>query len=77
MPQTPSAQPLRQQGPLSLHLPEVHSPISFKYRLDEIKVPPIYTPAAVIEFRMTGDVVLLTRKAYPALYVTSLDFHAA
>ncbi len=65
-----SPQPVRSQGPLWQQLPNVQSPISFKYRLD-FKAPPIDTPAAKIEFRMTGDVVIMSRKAYPALYVTS------
>ena len=70
-PQVPSPQPVHLQGPLSQQLPNVESPISFKYRLDDFKAPPIDTPAAKIEFRMTGDVVIMSRKAYPALYVTS------
>ncbi|MEO8057196.1 MAG: LysM peptidoglycan-binding domain-containing protein [Burkholderiales bacterium] len=70
-PPVPSPQPVRHQGPLLQQLPNVESPISFKYRLDDFRAPPIETPAARIEFRMTGDVVMMSRKAYPALYVTS------
>lgn len=67
----PSPQPVREQGPLSRQLPNIESPVSFKYRLDDIRLPPIHTPTALIEFRMSGDVLLMSRKAYPALYVTS------
>ena len=70
-PVVPSPQPLRQQGPLALQLPKLESPISFKYRLDDFRAPPIETPVASIEFRLTGDLVMMSRKAYPALYVTS------
>jgi hypothetical protein len=48
----------------------VDSPISVKYRLDDLKFPPIVAPGAIMEMRMTGDVLLMTKKAYPALYVT-------
>ena len=57
-------------GSLSRQLPSVESPISLKYRLDDIKFPPIDTPAALIEMRMTGDVLLMTQRRYPAIYVT-------
>lgn len=69
-PPAPSPQPLR-QGPLGSRLPQIQSPVSFKYRLDDIRLPPFDTPTALIEMRMTGDVLLMSRKAYPALYVTS------
>jgi hypothetical protein len=57
-------------GSLSRQLPKVESPISLKYRLDDIKFPPIDTPTALIEMRMTGDILFMTQKRYPALYVT-------
>ncbi len=72
-PRTPSPQPIRPapQGELSRQLPHIMSPISFKYRLPDLAMPTIETPTATIEFRMTGDVVLMTDKLYPATYVTS------
>jgi hypothetical protein len=51
-------------------LPQVESPISIKYRLDDLKFPPIVQPGVIMEMRMTGDVLLMTKKTYPALYVT-------
>lgn len=57
-------------GPLSHQLPQIESPISIKYRLDDIRFPPIDTPTALIEMRMTGDILLMTQRSYPALYVT-------
>lgn len=69
-PPAPSPQPLR-NGPLGERLPNIESPISFKYRLDDLRLPPFDTPTALIEFRITGDILLMSRKSYPALYVTS------
>lgn len=72
-----AAQPLRHaqpdQGPGSLadRLPHVQSPMSIKYKLDDIKFPPVVQPGATLEMKMTGDVVLMSRKAVPALYVTN------
>lgn len=57
-------------GPLSRQLPEVRSPISIKYRLDDLKFPPIVRPGVIMEVRMTGDILLMTQKTYPAVYVT-------
>jgi hypothetical protein len=67
---TVSPQAVHRDGPLQRQLPNLQSPISFKYRLDH-SPPPIDTPTAVVEYRMTGDIILMTRKVYPATYVTS------
>jgi hypothetical protein len=56
---------------LSRELPRIQSPISFKYRLDDIRVPPIDVGTAIVEYRMSGDVLLRSSKSYPATYVTS------
>jgi hypothetical protein len=76
-PPSPSPQPLRPPTPpakpskkLSDELKDISSPISFKYRLDDLRFPPIIEPGVVIEIRMTGDIVLMTQRSYPALYVT-------
>jgi hypothetical protein len=66
-----SPQPLRQPGPLQRSLPMIRSPISFKYRLDDLRYPPIDTPVALIEMRVTGDVLLKSEKSFPSTYVTS------
>lgn len=63
--------PASPAAPLSRQLPGVTSPISFKYKLDDIKFPPIVRPGVLLEMRMTGDVLLMSKKSYPALYVTS------
>lgn len=71
---SPSPQPLRAGNPtteLKKELPHVYSPISIKYRLNDLTMPVIETPTATIEFRMTGDVVLMTDKRYPATYVSN------
>lgn len=69
----PSPQPIRAGQPASLaaQLPQIESPIAIKYKLDDIILPPFDTPVAIIEFRMQGDVVMMTKKRHPALYVTS------
>lgn len=68
-------QPLRNaprpSEPLAQQLPHIQSPISFKYKLDDIKFPPIPQPGVTLEMKMTGDVVLISKKTVPALYVTS------
>lgn len=70
---SPSPQPLRSPapGPLERQLPTIQSPVSLKYRLDDIRFPPFDTPVARVEFRMTGDILLRSNKSYPATYVTS------
>jgi hypothetical protein len=71
---SPSPQPLRTGNPateLKKELPHIYSPISIKYRLNDLTMPVIETPTATIEFRMTGDVVLMTDKRYPATYVSN------
>jgi hypothetical protein len=48
---------------------KLRSPLSFKFRLD-MRWPAQDVGTAVLEVRMTGDFVLMTKKAYPATYVT-------
>jgi hypothetical protein len=78
---SPSGQPHRSASPgaavpvlgersLQRDLPDIQSPISIKFRLDDLKFPPMVQPGLVMEVRMTGDVVLTSRKGYPAAYVT-------
>jgi LysM repeat protein len=74
----PSPQSVRHAPPstrptdtLSSRLPATKSPIAFKYRLDDLRWPPQDCGTAIVEIRMTGDLVLMTKKAYPATYVTS------
>jgi hypothetical protein len=74
LPPSGSGQPLRgtsgQSGALSRQLKDIESPISLKYRLDDLRFPPLVQPGAIMEIRMTGDVLLMTSKSYPAVYVT-------
>jgi hypothetical protein len=55
---------------LSEHLQHMQSPLSFKYRLD-MRWPAQDVGTAVLEIRMTGDFVLMTKKAYPATFATN------
>lgn len=56
---------------LSDRLPKELSPIAVKYKLDDMRWPPRDIGNAIIEVRMTGDVILMTKKQYPVTYVTS------
>jgi LysM repeat protein len=70
-PVRPPAQPPKAPGgKLSDELKRVESPIAFKYRLDDLRFPPVMQPGVTIEVRMTGDIVLATQRSYPAVYVT-------
>lgn len=66
--QPPTTLPLT--GPLSRELPRVQSPISIKYRLEDFKFPPIAQPGVILEVKMSGDIFLMSKKSYPANYVT-------
>jgi hypothetical protein len=59
-----------QKESLSDRLRHVRAPLSFKYPLD-LRWPPTDVGTAIIEVRMTGDLVLMTKKLYPALYVNN------
>jgi hypothetical protein len=73
--QQPTAQPVRSapapQTGLSGKLPATQSPIAFKFRLEDLRWPPVDAGTAIIETRMTGDILFMTKKAYPVTYVTS------
>jgi LysM repeat protein len=66
------AQSTKPPSSLKDQLREIKSPISIKYR-SELRFPSIDTPEAHITMRMTGDVVLMTQKLYPATYVTQKE----
>lgn len=55
---------------LSDHLQRLRSPLSFKYRLD-LRWPAQDVGTATLEVRMTGDLVLMTQRLYPATYGTN------
>lgn len=56
---------------LEKQLEDIHSPISLKYRLEDVRFPAIDTPEALIEIRLTGDILLTTQQGFTTLYVTS------
>jgi hypothetical protein len=56
---------------LSDRLRHEMSPIAIKYKLNDLAFPPRDVGTAIIEVRMTGDVILMTKKQYPVTYVTS------
>jgi hypothetical protein len=51
-------------------LPDIHSPISFKYQIPDTPQR-LDTPTATIEFQIKGEIILMSRLRYPATYVTS------
>jgi hypothetical protein len=67
---TANRAPPATRGPLSTELPDVQSPISMKFRLDEMKFPPMYQPGMIMEVQMSGDIILMSKKRYPAIYIT-------
>jgi len=52
-------------------LDKIKSPIAINYNLDEISMPPIIQPNAVIEFKLKGSVVLSSKESLPITYVTN------
>ncbi|WP_437277930.1 LysM domain-containing protein [Sorangium sp. So ce375] len=51
-------------------LASMNSPISIKYRLEDLPSHEIDVGTAVIIERTNGDIFLMTKKSYPAIYVT-------
>jgi len=66
------AQPLAPsgRGPLSAELSKAQSPVAMKYRLGDMHFPPMVLPGMVLDVKMTGDILLMSRKKVPATYVT-------
>jgi hypothetical protein len=62
--------PAPHQRSLSERLHRLRTPLSYKYRLDA-RWPAEDVGTAILEVRMTGDLVLMSKKSYPATYVTS------
>jgi len=60
------------QWPLLERAKKLQSPVSFKYRLD-MRWPAQDVGTAILEARMTGDLVLMSKRVYPATYVTKSD----
>jgi hypothetical protein len=44
--------------------------MSVKYRLDDLKFVPIVQPGAIVDIKMTGDVLFTSKRTYTAAYVT-------
>ena len=64
-----SAQPLRtgpsspsQGAPALPRVTNIESPISVKYRLDDLKFLPMVLPGGVVEMKMTGDVIVTSKR---------------
>jgi len=55
---------------LQTQLQKVRSPISLKYKLDDLKFPPIAGPGFKAELKLQGDLLMVSDQAYPAVYVT-------
>jgi LysM repeat protein len=57
--------------PLKQQLKDIKTPFAIKYNLKDIALPPIVKPAAIIEVKMTGNVVLTSKESLPITYVTN------
>ncbi|HEX5656660.1 MAG TPA: LysM domain-containing protein, partial [Polyangiales bacterium] len=54
---------------LSKKLPSVRSPLAFKYKFDDLAWPPQDVGTAIVQMKMTGDLVLMTKRAYPIVNI--------
>ena len=52
-------------------LKEISTPIAIKYNLEEMTLPPIVHPNAIVEVKMKGNVVLTSKQSLPITYVTN------
>lgn len=59
------------KGSLSAPLLTAKSPISIKYNLGDMKFPPIVQPGMIMEIKMSGSIVVMSKKKYPAAYLTN------
>jgi hypothetical protein len=48
----------------------IQTPMAFKYRLDT-RWPPQDVGTAIVEVRMTGDILLMSKRSYPATFITN------
>jgi hypothetical protein len=69
-PRSHELDPLPHKRKLSDRVHQLRSPLSFKCRLD-MRWPAQDVGTAVLEVRMRGDFVLMTKKAYPATFATN------
>lgn len=70
VPKSPSTVASPHKTKLTDRLRRIRSPLSFKYRLD-LRWPAQDVGTAVLEVRMTGDLILMTQQLYPATYGTN------
>jgi len=56
---------------LKEQLPNIKSPMSFSYKLDDIKPPLIKLPNAIVEIKMQGSISLSSIESYPVNYVVN------
>jgi len=69
----PSRSQASQSNSLMEKLKDIKTPIAIKYNLEEIALPPIIHPKAIIEVKMTGSVILSSKDSLPVTYVTNRD----
>ncbi len=60
-------------GSLQQQLTKIKTPIAMQYNLKDIVMPPMITPNAIVEVKMTGNVILTSKQNFPITYVTNKD----
>lgn len=66
-------------GPLAQDLPKPMTPLHLKFNLGQLTFPPLITPTAIMEMKMSGDLILKHSKRLPPIYVvdgTTLEAQA-
>jgi len=56
--------------PLSDGLSQAQSPVAMKFCLGDMHFPPMVQPGMVLDVKMTGDILLMSHRKIPAVYVT-------
>ena len=63
--------PRSKSSSLQQQLTKIKSPIAMQYNLTDIVLPPMVTPNAVVEVKMTGNVLLTSKQSLPITYVAN------
>ena len=63
--------PIDKSGSLQQQLENIKTPIAIQYKLKDLILPPMVVPSAIVEIKMTGNVVLTSKQSLPITYVTN------
>ncbi len=59
------------ESSLNKQLENIKTPISIRYNLDELKMSTMVYPNAIVEMKMSGNVLLTSNQSFPITYVTN------